>query len=225
MNLVENIKDKLKSVSPSKISFTVIIAALFTVAVIALFYRYIMPVIKDARDKIGGGAGMVDTDPDEKNITVYLFYTAWCPHCKSIMDKSGVWEEFKEEYNRKTLNGYYLEVTEVDCDSPDGEVKANKFDIDSYPTIKALKDKEIIEYDAKPSKKTLKAFMKEISKDGNDEGLKTPQDDLRSVSKGITNEEMEITADHVKTSVDNTTDKQLKSKDKGGLGTVGDWIG
>ena len=35
----------------------------------------------------------------------------------------------------------------------------NKFKIEGYPTIKLIKNNEIIEYDAKPKKETIKTFL------------------------------------------------------------------
>ena len=40
----------------------------------------------------------------------------------------------------------------------------NKFNIESFPTIKLIKDGEIIEYDAKPNKETINEFLNNVLK-------------------------------------------------------------
>ena len=38
----------------------------------------------------------------------------------------------------------------------------NKYNVEGYPTIKLLKDGQVIEYDAKPSKETLTQFLNTV---------------------------------------------------------------
>ena len=38
----------------------------------------------------------------------------------------------------------------------------DKYNIEGYPTIKLLKDGQVIEYDAKPSKDTLNQFLNTV---------------------------------------------------------------
>ena len=38
----------------------------------------------------------------------------------------------------------------------------NKYKIEGYPTIKLLKDGNVIEYDAKPNKATLEQFLNTV---------------------------------------------------------------
>ena len=51
--------------------------------------------------------------------------------------------------------------TEVDCSNETAEVEQmmNKYNVEGYPTIKLLKDGQVIEYDAKPSKEALSQFL------------------------------------------------------------------
>ena len=90
-----------------------------------------------------------------------FFFTNWCPHCKTAKP---VWEELKKEYENKTVNGYKVIFTEVDCTEETAEVDAmmNKYNVEGYPTIKLLKDGQVIEYDAKPSKDTLVQFLNTV---------------------------------------------------------------
>ena len=38
----------------------------------------------------------------------------------------------------------------------------NQYNIEGYPTIKLIKDNEVIEYDAKPDKDTLQQFLQTV---------------------------------------------------------------
>ena len=70
----------------------------------------------------------------------------------------------KSDYEGKNINGYHIKFTEIDCSSETAEVDQmmNKYNVEGYPTIKLLKDGQIIEYDAKPSKDTLVQFLNTV---------------------------------------------------------------
>jgi thiol-disulfide isomerase/thioredoxin len=87
---------------------------------------------------------------------LYFFYTTWCPHCKRAKPE---WESLKSEYESKTINGVKVLFKGVDCDKE--EDLANKFGVEGYPTIKLVKDGQVIEYDAKPKKDTLVEFLEQ----------------------------------------------------------------
>ena len=100
--------------------------------------------------------------PDEnKNAELLFFYADWCPHCKSAKP---IWEELKAEYKNKIVNGYTIIFSEINCSEENAEVEKmmNKYNIEGYPTIKLLKDGQIIEYDAKPDKDSLKQFLNTV---------------------------------------------------------------
>jgi thiol-disulfide isomerase/thioredoxin len=84
----------------------------------------------------------------------FYFYTAWCPYCKKAFVE---WNKFKSEWNYKTLDGYTLKFQEVDCDI--NEALASKYNVDTYPTIKLVKDGVVIDYDAKPTLDSLTLFL------------------------------------------------------------------
>ena len=101
---------------------------------------------------------------DSKNNSqaeLILFSVDWCPHCKKAQP---IWNELKAEYEDKTINGYTILFTEVNCtnESPEVEKMINKYKIEGYPTIKLLKDGNVIEYDAKPNKATLEQFLNTV---------------------------------------------------------------
>jgi hypothetical protein len=75
-----------------------------------------------------------------------------------------IWDELKSEYQNKTINGYTVLFTEINCSEESAEVEKmmNKYSVEGYPTIKLLKDGQIVEYDAKPSKETLTQFLNTV---------------------------------------------------------------
>jgi thiol-disulfide isomerase/thioredoxin len=99
------------------------------------------------------------TDPNSsKSANLMLFYVDWCPHCKTAKPE---WETLKSEYEGKSINGYNVVFTEYNCTNESAEVSQlmDKYSIEGYPTIKLIKDNQVIEYDAKPTKSTMEQFL------------------------------------------------------------------
>ena len=96
-----------------------------------------------------------------KEAEIILFYVDWCPHCKTAKP---AWEEIKAQYENKTINGYTVIFTEINCTEETDEITQmmNKYSIEGFPTIKLLKDGQVIEYDAKPTKDTLNQFLNTV---------------------------------------------------------------
>ena len=85
-------------------------------------------------------------------VELYFFYTDWCPHCKSAKP---IWEDLKE--NTHMINNIKINYIDVNCEKE--KELADKFNIEGYPTIKLIKNNQVIEYDAKPDKETLLLFL------------------------------------------------------------------
>lgn len=96
-----------------------------------------------------------------KTATMMLFYVDWCPHCKTAKPE---WNDLKAEYDGKAINGYTITFVEYNCTNESAEVNGlmDKYNIEGYPTIKLLKDNQIIEYDAKPTKTTMEQFLNTV---------------------------------------------------------------
>lgn len=90
-----------------------------------------------------------------------FFYADWCPHCKTAKP---IWNDLKSQYENKTINGYKVIFTEINCSEETAEVEKmmNQYSVEGYPTIKLLKDGQVIEYDAKPTKETLTQFLNTV---------------------------------------------------------------
>lgn len=96
--------------------------------------------------------------PGNKQAELMLFYANWCPHCKECKPD---WFSLKEQMNGKSMNGYNVLFTEVDCTEKTDEVekKQSRFNIEGYPTVLLLKDGRKIDFDGKPTKETLQEFL------------------------------------------------------------------
>jgi hypothetical protein len=55
-------------------------------------------------------------------------------------------------------------MTEYDGESKESEVQEllNKYNVEGWPTIKLVKDNQVIDYDAKPTKATMVQFLNTV---------------------------------------------------------------
>lgn len=91
---------------------------------------------------------------NEKRGEVILFYTEWCPHCKTTMPE---WINYKERFDKKK---YSISFREVDCDAKLTE--AERYGIDSYPTIVLVVNEKRYIYDSEFSPETMDKFINTI---------------------------------------------------------------
>ena len=147
--------------STSTIIIIVLVILSIILALYYYYYYYVFPKLKtkyNANNEhlTNGSAGSSD-----KQAELLLFYAEWCPHCKTAKPN---WDSIKTQYQNKTINGYHVIFTEVNCttETADTEQMMNKYNIEGFPTIKLLKDGQIIEFDAKPTKETLNEFLNTV---------------------------------------------------------------
>ena len=93
--------------------------------------------------------------------TVMLFYVDWCPHCKTAKP---VWNDIKTEYDGTVINGYKVSFVEYNCtkETPETQSLMDKYKIEGFPSIILVKDNQVIDYDAKPSKTTMVQFLNTV---------------------------------------------------------------
>lgn len=133
---------------------------LFGILAVSYYFYYVAPKMKASykpnSEQVPSGSA-----PQGNNAELLFFFANWCPHCKTAKP---IWNDLKAEYENKTINGYNVVFTEVDCSTESAEVDSmmNKYNVEGYPTIKLLKDGQVIEYDAKPSKATLTQFLNTV---------------------------------------------------------------
>lgn len=102
--------------------------------------------------------GMTDGVTNDKEAEIMLFHTDWCPHCKTAKPE---WEQVKAQFDGKNVNGYNVIFTDVNCtnETPDVERMMNTYKIEGFPTIKLIKENQVIDFDAKPTKDSLTKFL------------------------------------------------------------------
>ena len=93
-----------------------------------------------------------------KTATMMLFSVDWCPHCKQAKPE---WDKIKEKYEGKTINGYKMSFSEHNCtkESPEVDELLDTYKIEGYPTLKLIKDNQVIDYDAKVTADNLLQFL------------------------------------------------------------------
>ena len=136
---------------------TIIVAAgiLFIILAVLYYYYYIAPAQKAKYQPNN------QQNTPSSSAELLFFFADWCPHCKTAKP---IWDDLKAQYENKTINGYQVIFTEINCTEESAEVERmmNKYSVEGYPTIKLLKDGQVIEYDAKPSKDTLTQFLNTV---------------------------------------------------------------
>lgn len=153
---------KIKTVGNNINSTTyIIIAVIILFGVIAglYYYYYISP---QSNAKYKANKEHLTNNPNEgKNAELLFFFADWCPHCKTAKP---IWNDLKAQYENKTINGYHVVFTEINCSEETAEVEKmmNQYSVEGYPTIKLLKDGQVVEYDAKPTKETLTQFLNTV---------------------------------------------------------------
>jgi thiol-disulfide isomerase/thioredoxin len=150
----------------AKMSTTTIIiiiaSILFIILAVYYYYNNVSPKFKtNYHANSEGDFGSNNNNGARKQAELMFFYADWCPHCKTAKP---IWNDLKNQYQNKTINGYQVIFTEINCTTENAETEQmmNKYNIEGFPTIKLLKDGQIIEYDAKPSKETLNEFLNTV---------------------------------------------------------------
>lgn len=137
----------------------IIICSIVLFAIVSFFYYYyyVAPLL-NVKYKANNE---INSQQSSNDAELILFYATWCPHCKAAKP---IWEELKNDYENKSVNGYKIVFTDIDCseETPEIEKIVNQYNIQGYPTIKLIKDGKVIEYDAKPSKETLEQFLNTV---------------------------------------------------------------
>jgi thiol-disulfide isomerase/thioredoxin len=129
---------------------------------LVLFAYYTYKQYADGKTTFHANRENIPKDQNSnKTATLMLFYVDWCPHCKTAKPE---WESLKADYDGKSMNGYTVNFVEYNCTNESAETTQlmDKYNIEGYPTIKLVKDNQIIEYDAKPTKSTMEQFLNTV---------------------------------------------------------------
>jgi thiol-disulfide isomerase/thioredoxin len=150
MNFYDIQQKVFKAVGNKQSLIIILVVLIFLVAAVYTYRKFITGRVN--KKYVANDEFTKESENDSADI--YLFYTEWCPHCKTAKP---IWYDFKKEMEGKTVNGIKLNFFEVDCDKD--TASSDKFNVKGFPTIKLVKGNQIIEYDAKPNKATLIEFV------------------------------------------------------------------
>jgi thiol-disulfide isomerase/thioredoxin len=83
--------------------------------IILIFILYLNYNIKD----------YIETNKNNNNITIYLFYAEWCPHCRNFMPE---WNKFNQSVDQSKVNIKMVN----NCEE---KFLCDKYNVDRFPTI------------------------------------------------------------------------------------------
>lgn len=147
--MLGGIKDRLGGLLNTRTLIILFIVVLFISVCIYVYNSYVEPRLNPSYV-----ANKEFVEDDTKEAELLFFYTDWCPYCKKAKP---VWNELKEKYQNEPINNTKVYFKEIDCDQ--NEKMADEYNIEGYPTIKLIKDGEVVEYDAKPNLENLEKFL------------------------------------------------------------------
>jgi len=145
----------------SSISWTYIaIAIVIIIVIVGMYFMFknqlssvLNPTYKPNSEHVP-----VDGMANGPDVELLFFSTSWCVYCKQAKPE---WEQLVAEYDGKTINGRKVIFTNVDCttETPDVNKMMDQYKVEGFPTIKLIKDGQVISYDAKPTKATMMQFL------------------------------------------------------------------
>ena len=148
--MLQSIKQRLGDYLNTKTIVILVLVALFIAISVYIYNTYVEPRLNPS---YVANKEFVEQDATNE-AELLFFYTEWCPYCKKAKP---VWNELKSKYENETINNTKVYFKEIDCDKD--EKLADEFNIEGYPTIKLLKDGQVIEYDAKPNLENMETFL------------------------------------------------------------------
>ena len=157
-NFIEVLKRVLK---PYYFYVLVVIVLIIFVAVGK--YSYDKFYVKKQEDKKTKLSDVANANKNKIQVVIYFFHVDWCPHCKNAMKD---WQNFRSDYDNKVIGEYVINCIDMNCTEETSDIAGviNEYKIDSYPTIKMVKEGQKIEFDSKISYNTLEQFVNTILK-------------------------------------------------------------
>lgn len=101
---------------------------------------------------------MDNPNEDEEEVKILFFSTDWCPHCKVAQPE---WDKVVSSQEGQPINGRKVQFIHYNCTEETAEIKqvVSQYNIEGYPTVKLVKDGQIIDFDAKPTEESLLQFL------------------------------------------------------------------
>ena len=97
-------------------------------------------------------------DPDANQVILILFYVDWCPHCVSTKPE---FAKVVQKMNNQKVNGKNVKVHACNCEGSQVEQEvAKENNIQGYPTIKLIKNSEVLDYNGGRNAEEMMDFVK-----------------------------------------------------------------
>ena len=156
-NINSFIKDSITTVFADKklILYVILLSLFFIIISFFTYNKFILPIIQ--KDHVLNKE-FKNNQNNSKDILIIYFKTEWCPYCKKARPEWDKFVNYVNNINDSKTYDFQIITSVVDCDKQSSV--ADKYNVDAYPTIKLIKNKEIYEYDAKPNKEHLIEFLK-----------------------------------------------------------------
>ena len=153
-NYLENSKDSFNEIIRDK--KTLILVAILSIIFITVFFFVYNKYIKNfITKKHSLNREYIDANDTSNDVVIIFFFTEWCPYCKQALPEIKKFEDYITGINAE--NDFTITVTKIDCDK--NSTIADKYKVESYPTIKLIYKNEVYNYDAKPNKNNLIEFL------------------------------------------------------------------
>jgi thiol-disulfide isomerase/thioredoxin len=105
------------------------------------------------------------------DIQILFFTVDWCPHCKKAATP---WNDFSASHNNKQINNVNVQCIKYDItekektdpgynDYKNSLAMVDMYKVEGYPTIKMLKDGQVIDFDAKITSYSLERFVENMT--------------------------------------------------------------
>ena len=133
--------------------YRIIALMVFILFVIVGYYAY-NSITAQQKNKF---ADVANANRRNREALIYFFHVDWCPHCKKDLPEL---KNFASKYEGKEINGYIVKCVDKNCTNETSDITAliNKFDIDSYPTVKMVRDGTTVDFDSKITSSSLEKF-------------------------------------------------------------------
>ena len=143
---------KVKNVFSKKVLLILLLIILLIGVSVFAYKKYVLPALNPTFVENREFRKINDGESNEAELM--MFGVSWCPHCKKAKP---IWDALKQKYHGKQINNTTVYFKYINCE--EDEATADKYKIEGYPTIKLVKNNEIIEFDAKPTEETLTQFL------------------------------------------------------------------
>ena len=98
-------------------------------------------------------------NPSDNEVVLVLFYVDWCPHCVSTKPE---WSKLVDNMNNKEVNGVNVKIQGCNAEGSDLEKEfANENDVQGFPTIKLIKNNDVVEYNGARNAEAMETFVTE----------------------------------------------------------------